>query len=82
MTSRFGAGIFEVDGGVRGSAEKEAAKTKPSSRRWRVRVCAYAGLKVDRLVTIVEPSIESVEIRKRGWEMRGSFLVLLMTGGE
>ena len=68
VTFRFDDGSFG-EGGLRGSAEKEAAKTERSSLRCRVRMGLNAGLKVARLVTVVEPLSELVKMRKRGWDV-------------
>lgn len=83
-TFRSVAGAFGFDGGggVTLSAEKDAAKTEPPSRRWRVTVCRYEGLNVDRLVRVVEPSTASVEMLKRGCDVPVSAVVLLAAGGE
>lgn len=67
---------------MRGSAEKEAAKTTPSPLRWRLRVWVYVGLKVERLVMVVELSAESVEMRRSGWDVWGSFVVSLTAWGK
>lgn len=54
-TFRFDWEESEAEDGERGSAEKDAAKTKLSLSRWRVRVCLNLGLKAGRLVIVVEP---------------------------
>lgn len=82
-TFRIAFGSCDVGGDeTRGSAEIDAARTKSSSLRWRVSVCAYVGLNVERLVTVVEPSGVFVEIRKRGCDVPGSVVVSLVAGGE
>ena len=69
LTFRFENGSFDEAEGLRGSAENEAAKTEASSLRWRVRIGVKLGVKVLRLVTVVEPLCELVEMRNRGLEV-------------